>query len=65
MYTTSAVISEDQKEVIFKKFMNPLLKKVNVKVPLSTDNPLPIIMSYERECYAYTVKNRSVLSTLC
>ena len=32
MYTTSAVISEDQKEMICKKFRNPFLKKVNVKV---------------------------------
>ena len=36
IYTTSAVISVDQKEVIFKKFMNPFLKKVNVKVNMLT-----------------------------
>ena len=32
MYTTSAVIGEDQKEVVLKKFMNPFLKKINNKV---------------------------------
>ena len=32
MYTTSAVISEDQKEVVLKKSMNPFLKKINDKV---------------------------------
>ena len=32
MYTTSAVISEDQKEVVSKKSMNQFLKKINNKV---------------------------------
>ena len=32
MYTTSAVISEDQKEVVLRKSMNPVLKKINDKV---------------------------------
>ena len=36
MYTTSAVISEDQNEAICKKFINPFLKKVDVKVNILT-----------------------------
>ena len=36
MSNQQAVINEDQKEVIFKKFMNQFLKKVNVKVNMLT-----------------------------
>ena len=57
MYTTSTVISEDQKGVVLKKSVNPFSEMVNDKVndvdlwPLLMDHP-PSNMSYEREFYA-------------